>query len=118
MSSMNVKSAMRARRKLRGRKKISGTPERPRMSVFRSARHVFVQVVDDNTGKTLVSVGTFAKGKAERANKDVCAEVGKTVAAKCKEKNITKVVFDKNGYTYHGRIKALADGAREAGLDF
>ena len=118
MSTVGVKNRMRARRKLRGRKKISGTAERPRMSVFRSARHVFVQVVDDNTGKTLVSFGTFAKGKAERANKEVCTEVGKKLAAACKEKNITKVVFDKNGYTYHGRIKALADGAREAGLEF
>lgn len=118
MSSSSERKVMRERRKLRGRKKISGTSERPRMSVFRSARHVFVQVVDDNTGKTLVSVGTFAKGKAERANKEVCTEIGKKLAAKCKEKNITKVVFDKNGYTYHGRIKALADGAREAGLDF
>lgn len=118
MSKVNSKTALRARRKLRARKKISGTPDRPRMSVFRSARHLFVQVVDDASGKTLVSVGTFAKGKADRANKEVCAEVGKKLASKCKEKNITKVVFDKNGYTYHGRIKALADGAREAGLDF
>lgn len=118
MSKTSSKTALRTRRKMRGRKKISGTAERPRMSVFRSARHIFVQVVDDVSGKTLLSVGTFAKGKADRANKEVCTEVGKQLASKCKEKNITKVVFDKNGYTYHGRIKALADGAREAGLDF
>jgi large subunit ribosomal protein L18 len=118
MSNTNERKTMRERRKLRGRKKVNGTAERPRMSVFRSARHVFVQVVDDDSGKTLVSVGTFAKGKADRANKEICTEVGKKVAAACKAKNITKVVFDKNGYTYHGRIKALADGAREAGLDF
>jgi large subunit ribosomal protein L18 len=94
----------------------SGTAERPRLSVFRSARHITAQVIDDVTGKTLVTVHSYEAGS--RANKDVCTKVGKDLAAKCKAAKINAVVFDKNGYRYHGRVAALADGAREGGLDF
>ncbi len=118
MSDTKKRAALRLRRKLRIRKKISGTVERPRLSIYRSSAHVFAQVIDDNAGRTIVSVGSFEKGKGQRANVERCAELGKQLAAKCKEKNITSVVFDKNGFNYHGRVKAFADGAREGGLDF
>jgi large subunit ribosomal protein L18 len=114
----NSKLVQRAKRKGRIRKKISGTTERPRLSVFRSARHIYAQVIDDTTGNTLASVHSFAKGKAERADKEACGELGKKLAATCKGKSINAVVFDKNGYAYHGRVKAFADGAREGGLQF
>jgi large subunit ribosomal protein L18 len=110
------KNELRFRRKLRIRKKISGTAERPRLSVFRSARHITAQVIDDVTGKTLVAVNSYEVGS--RANKDVCTKVGKDLAAKCKAAKIDAVVFDKNGYRYHGRIAALAAGARDGGLNF
>ena len=109
---------LRARRKKRVRGKVTGTADRPRLSVFRSATHVYAQVIDDSEGKTLVSVSSFEKGNHKRANTDVCGELGKTLAERCKGKNIDKIVFDKNGYNYHGRIKALAEGAREGGLNF
>jgi large subunit ribosomal protein L18 len=112
----------RARRKRRIRKKVNGTPERPRLSVFRSAKHIYAQVVDDVDGKTLASASTVAKdlrGGLGEGNKSAAAKkVGALLAEQCKSKGITKVVFDRNGYLYHGRIKALADAAREAGLDF
>jgi large subunit ribosomal protein L18 len=118
MASTNSKYAQRIKRKTRVRKKIFGTTERPRLSVFRSARHVYAQVIDDTKGVTLAHVHSFKKGSEERADKAVCTELGKKLAEACKAKNITKVVFDKNGYAYHGRIMALAEGAREGGLDF
>lgn len=103
---------------MRGRKKISGTTERPRLSVFRSDRHIYAQVIDDSAGATLVSVSSFEKGNHRRASTNVCSDLGKTLAERCKAKNINAVVFDKNGFTYHGRVKALAEGAREGGLQF
>jgi large subunit ribosomal protein L18 len=118
MASTNSKYASRKKRKTRIRKKIFGTTERPRLSVFRSARHVYAQVIDDTKGVTLAHVHSFKKGAEERAGKATCNELGKKLAEVCKSKNITKVVFDKNGYAYHGRIMALAEGAREGGLDF
>jgi large subunit ribosomal protein L18 len=118
MASTEHKAAQRIKRKTRIRKKVFGTTERPRLSVFRSARHIYAQVIDDTKGVTLAHVHTFKKGSEERANKAVCTELGKKLAEVCKTKNITKVVFDKNGYAYHGRIMALAEGAREGGLDF
>ncbi len=118
MAKTSEKSVLRQRRKLRIRKKISGTAERPRLSVFRSDRHIYAQVVDDVKGATLASVSSFEKGNHRRADKEVCAELGKALAERCKAKNIAAVVFDKNGFTYHGRVKALADGAREGGLRF
>jgi large subunit ribosomal protein L18 len=116
-----TKEQARRRRKARIRKKISGTTERPRMVVFRSNTHLYVQLVDDETGATLVSSSTLSlskeKGKMS-ANRESAAEVGKDIADKAKERNIEQVVFDRNGYIYHGRVKALADGAREGGLKF
>ena len=118
--SIDVKKRQRLklRRKKRIRKKITGTDARPRMSVFRSSRHIYVQVIDDVVGLTLVSVSSFEKNQRRPAGKEGCQELGRLVADRCREKGITKIVFDKNGYSYHGRIKAFADGAREAGLDF
>jgi large subunit ribosomal protein L18 len=118
----------RLRRKKRIRKSVVGSSERPRLSVFRSARHIYAQVIDDQTGITLASASTMSKdlrggladdGKKDAGKKtDAAKKVGALVAQQCKSKSISKVVFDRNGYLYHGRIKALADAAREAGLDF
>ena len=119
MSQLSKKFQLRQRRKVRVRAKVSGTADRPRLSVYRSPKHIYAQVIDDLSGKTLVSVSSFKKkGAGERADVEKCAELGKTLAARCKEKSINVIVFDKNGYAYHGRIKALADGAREGGLTF
>lgn len=119
---MGLQIEGRERRKLRIRRKISGTPERPRLSVFRSLKHIYAQVVDDVAGTTLAHCSTVAKdvkSQADEINKSDAAKlVGKTLAAQLKAKGITKIVFDRNGYLYHGRIKALAEGAREGGLEF
>jgi large subunit ribosomal protein L18 len=112
----------RDRRKLRIRRKISGTAERPRLSVFRSLSHIYAQVIDDVAGTTVAHSSTLAKDvkpqAAEAKKSDAAKIVGKTIAAQLKAKGITKIVFDRNGYLYHGRIKALAEGAREGGLEF
>ncbi|MDA8139414.1 MAG: 50S ribosomal protein L18 [Desulfobacteraceae bacterium] len=122
MSSTNPKKVAWAKRKTRIRKKISGTPERPRLTVFRSGRHVYAQIVDDSAGVTLVaasSVETSYKGHSKFESKVAAASfIGKTIAQRALEKGIKKVVFDRNGFLYHGRIKAISDGAREGGLDF
>ena len=113
---------IRLRRKASIRKRVHGTTERPRLSVFRSAKHIYAQVIDDTTSATLVSASTLAKevsGAGDDKSKREMAElVGASIAKACLAKGITKVVFDRNGYIYHGRIKALADGARAGGLDF
>jgi large subunit ribosomal protein L18 len=112
----------RERRKLRIRQKISGTLERPRLSVFRSARHIYAQVVDDVSGKTLAAASTLSpdlKGTLDDGSKtDAAKKVGALIAKICLGQQLDKVVFDRNGYLYHGRVKALADAAREAGLTF
>jgi large subunit ribosomal protein L18 len=114
----------RERRKLRIRNKISGTAERPRLSVFRSGRHIYAQVVLDTDGqaKTVAAASTLSgdlKGSLENDDKTAAAKkVGALIAKICLEKKIEKVVFDRNGYLYHGRVKALAEAAREAGLKF
>src|SRR5579884_10075 len=103
------------------RRKMMGTPERPRLNIYRSLNHIYVQVIDDMKGETLVSASSAEGAKGERktgGNVGSAKEVGKLVAQRAKEKGITKVVFDRGGYLYHGRIKALADAAREAGLQF
>ena len=107
------------------RAKISGTPERPRLNVYRSENHIYAQVIDDAKGATLVSATSVEKGKGTKGEKrptggnvSSAKEVGKLIAERAKEKGIKKVVFDRGGYLYHGRVKALADAAREAGLDF
>jgi large subunit ribosomal protein L18 len=116
---VSAKASLKLKRKQRVRKKITGTPERPRLSVFRSAKHVYCQIVDDLTGKTIVGASSFEnKNKLGRANKDVCFKVGESLAARCKDKKITKVVMDRNGQIFHGRIKAIAEGARNGGLSF
>ncbi|BDQ35310.1 50S ribosomal protein L18 [Pseudodesulfovibrio portus] len=115
------KNAQRLLRKPRIRKKISGTESRPRLVVFRSNQHLYAQLVDDENGVTLASTSTQVLnkgGEALKANKESAAKVGKAIADAAKAKNIETVVFDRNGYIYHGKIKALADGAREGGLKF
>jgi len=100
------------------RKKLQGTAERPRLNVYRSLNHIYVQVVDDSQGVTLVSASTVQAKIKTGGNVAAAKEVGKLVAERAKEKGIKKVVFDRGGYLYHGRIKALADAARESGLEF
>lgn len=117
MAKKHSKSVLlRQRRKLRIRKKVEGDGLRPRLTITRSAKHIYAQVIDDIKGVTLASVHSFDGEK--RAGKDLCGELGKKLAATCKDKSISKVVFDKNGYAFHGRVKAFADGAREGGLEF
>jgi large subunit ribosomal protein L18 len=112
-----------AKKQVRIRKKIKGTSERPRLVVFRSAKHAYAQIIDDTTGKTLLSVSTLSKDLREdvKQAKTPIARyklIGVAAAKKALEKNIKEVVFDRSGYLYHGRVKALADGAREGGLKF
>lgn len=115
--SDRVKS--RAKSKVKIRKKIEGTSERPRLSIFRSSKHMYAQVIDDASGKTLVSFSSAKLGSStSTSNCNSAKSVGEGIAKLAKEKNISKVVFDRSGYVYHGRVKALADGAREAGLEF
>ncbi|HHV21406.1 MAG TPA: 50S ribosomal protein L18 [Propionibacterium sp.] len=115
---MAAKAASRARRQVRGRKRIFGAPERPRLVVSRSAKHVFAQVIDDTQGRTLVSASTMeADLRGTEADKSEKAKkVGALIAERAKAAGITQVVFDRAGNKYHGRLAALADGAREAGL--
>ena len=119
---MARKRTGRQRRKLRIRNKVFGTDQRPRLSVFRSARHIYAQVVNDTEMHTLASSSTLSpdlRGTLEGDSKTVAAQkVGALIAKTCAERKIDKVVFDRNGYLYHGRIKALADAAREGGLKF
>ena len=119
---MAMRIVGRERRKLRIRKKIGGTPEQPRLTVFRTARHIYAQVIDDSTGRTLAHVSTLSKdlkGSLDEGNKTEAAKkVGTLVAKICLSKKIQKVVFDRNGYLYHGRVSALANAAREGGLKF
>jgi large subunit ribosomal protein L18 len=108
----------REKKKLKIRKRVTGSAERPRLCIFRSAKHVYAQVIDDATGVTLVSASTLDTDGVKGANKDACAAIGKEVAKRAVGKNIKQVVFDRNGYLYHGRVQALADAAREGGLEF
>lgn len=115
-------NSARLRRRARVRKKIIGTDGRPRVCVFRSNKHIYVQVISDDQGKTLAAVSTLI-GELAETNKtskgvEAAKSVGLALAKACKEKNITHVVFDRNGFLYHGRVKAIADGAREGGLVF
>ena len=113
------KVSARVRRKVSIRKKIEGTAERPRLSVFRSAKHIYVQAVDDSTNTVLASASDLEDGfKAEGKKKDKAKAVGAALAKKLLARNISACVFDRNGFIYHGRVSAVADGAREAGLKF
>lgn len=107
----------RLKNKARIRKKVDGHPERPRLAVFRSGRHVYAQIIDDQSGKTLVSYSTL-EGGLKNKNIDSAKQVGQEVAKRALAKDIKSVVFDRSGYVFHGRVKAVADGAREAGLSF
>ena len=120
---MNLsREGVRLQRKRRVRKKVSGTTERPRMTVFRSLKHLYVQLVDDGQHKTLLSASTQAKdGRSAfegMSKTDQAKKLGEQVADLCKQKGVTSVVFDRNGYRYHGRVQALASAAREGGLVF
>jgi large subunit ribosomal protein L18 len=110
------------KRKARIRKKVSGTADRPRLTVYKSLKHVYAQIVDDTSGQTIVSAGTTSKtlrdGVKEDSKTDAAKKVGAAVAKAAIEKGIKKVVFDRNGFDYHGRIAAVAQAAREAGLEF
>jgi len=123
MGSVNIKSQARLKRKVRIRKKLVGTNERPRLCVFRSAKHIYAQVIDDTTGHTLATASSTEKTVKDQAGesvkkKAVASLVGKVLAERVIEKGYKKVVFDRNGFLYHGRVKAVSEGAREAGLDF
>ncbi len=118
----NKKELARQKRKTRVRSRIQGTPERPRLNVFRSLRHIYAQVIVDGTGRTLMSVSTLSpelRGTLRYSgNLESAKKVGELIAKKCLEKGIQKVVFDRGGYLFHGRVKALAEAARASGLSF
>ncbi len=120
MVSKNNKAELRQKKHERLRNRFSGTPERPRLSVFRSDKHIYAQIIDDVAGNTLVAASTLDKdAKLEQTDTVEAAQyVGKAVAEKALAKGITAVVFDRGGFLYHGKVKALADAAREAGLQF
>ncbi|MEC0093972.1 MULTISPECIES: 50S ribosomal protein L18 [Paenibacillus] len=122
MINKEDKNKARVRRHLRVRKKITGTVERPRLNVFRSSKHIYAQLIDDVAGVTLVAASTVDKelseGITNGANVESARKVGELVAKRAKDKGYASVVFDRGGYLYHGRIQALADAAREAGLEF
>ena len=109
----------RIKRHNRVRNKISGTPERPRLNVFRSAKHIYAQLIDDINGVTLVAASSLEKDfEGNGGNKEAARKVGETIAKRAAEKGISEVVFDRGGYIFHGRVKELAEGAREGGLKF
>lgn len=114
----SVKEVARQKKKMRIRRRVKGSDERPRLCIFRSARHIYAQIIDDAKGVTLVSASTLDVDGLKNANKDTAKKIGAEVAKRALSKNIKAVVFDRNGYLYHGRVQALADGAREAGLSF
>ena len=119
MVSKVNKNAMRLKRHVRVRGKISGTPECPRLNVFRSNANIYAQIIDDVNGVTLVSANTLEKGfEGTTGNAEAAKKVGLAIAERAKAKGISEVVFDRGGYVYHGRVAALADGAREGGLKF
>jgi large subunit ribosomal protein L18 len=121
MLSREARNEVRQRVHTRIRSKLMGTQERPRLNVYRSLNHIYAQLIDDMSGKTLVSANSREGSKgAKKTGGNVAAakDVGKQLAERAKQKGVTKVVFDRGGYIYHGRVKALADAAREAGLQF
>ena len=122
MVSKKSRALVRAKKHARLRNRISGTAEKPRLAVFRSNNHMYAQIIDDTVGNTLVAASTLEKDIKEALektnNKDAATKVGEAIAKKALEKGITTVVFDRGGYLYHGKVQALADAAREAGLTF
>jgi large subunit ribosomal protein L18 len=121
MAASTSRNALRLRRHARVRKLVAGDASRPRLSVFRSLHHIYAQLIDDATGHTLAAASTrekdIAKGLESRKNVSAAQKVGQVIAQRAKAKGITRVVFDRGGYKYHGKIKALADAARGAGLE-
>ena len=118
MSIEESKNLTRARRATRVRGKVRGTAERPRLSVFRSNRFIWAQVIDDGSGRTLASAGSMHVTETGLSKTDLATKVGELIAERAKAAGIERVVFDRGSYLYHGRVKALADGARQGGLDF
>jgi large subunit ribosomal protein L18 len=118
MITQTKRNKIRQRIHARIREKLAGSSERPRLNVYRSLNHIYAQVIDDQSGKTLVSASSLALKLKTGGNVAAAKEIGKTVAERAAEKGIKRVVFDRGGYLYHGRVKALADAAREAGLEF
>jgi large subunit ribosomal protein L18 len=122
MYALEIKRVRQVRRQLRVRKRFFGTGERPRLAVFRSSKHIYAQIVDDSAGRTLVAASTTEKDVRSQlksgANKKAAETVGKVLGERAKEKGIAQVAFDRRHYKYHGRVKALADAARQAGLQF
>jgi large subunit ribosomal protein L18 len=122
MSAPKSRNALRVRRHARVRSRVNGRPDRPRLSIFRSLNHVYAQLIDDATGKTIAAASTREKAVAEglesKSSAAAAGKVGKIIAERAKAAGISSVVFDRGGYKYHGRIKALADAARGAGLEF
>ncbi|MBE6349184.1 MAG: 50S ribosomal protein L18 [Spirochaetaceae bacterium] len=119
LKKLNDKQRKRLKRKIHIRKRLHGTAERPRMTVTRSNCNLYIQVIDDDAGKTLAAISTLEKDFASlKPNKAGAEKLGEAMGARLKEKKITTVVFDRNGYLYHGVVKSLADGARKAGIEF
>lgn len=118
MQASRVKSIRRTRRKAGIRKRLYGTAEQPRLSVFRSSKHVYAQVIDDSTGVTLASASSVASKLSNGSTVEAAKEIGQKVAFAAKEAGVESVAFDRNGFRFHGRVKALADAAREGGLRF
>lgn len=122
MFTKSDRSKARVKRHLRSRARINGTAERPRLNVFRSEKHIYAQIINDDLGNTLVAASTVDKELKDKvaagSNKEAARAVGEMIAKKALEAGITKVVFDRGGYIYHGRIKELAEAARQAGLEF
>jgi len=122
MGSPHIRKALRVKRKKRIRKKLAGTPERPRLCVFRSTKHIYAQIIDDTRGMTLASASTMEpevrNGQKFESKVAAANFIGKRIGERASEKGIKMVVFDRGGFMYHGRVKAVSEGAREAGLDF
>ncbi len=118
MEANKLKTLRRTRRKTGLRKRLFGTPDKPRLSVFRSSKHVYAQVIDDLSGKTLAAASSVAAKLEKGSDTDAAATVGKQLAERAKAAGVQAVAFDRNGFKYHGRVKALADAAREGGLKF
>ncbi len=122
MDRITAKNKGRVNRKGRVRRKIEGSPDRPRLTVYKSLKHIYAQIIDDEAGVTLVSASSMGRDMRDDLKKknttDAAKAIGATIAKKALAHEIKKVVFDRNGYAYHGKVKALADAAREAGLDF
>ena len=122
MGAVNLREQARLKRKMSIRQKISGTSERPRLSVFRSAKHIYAQVIDDTSGNTLAAASSLDKAAKDQTGIEnsvsMAQFIGKLVGERAVKKGIRKVVFDRNGFLYHGRVKAVSEGARKAGLDF